>query len=134
MPFFFFVKSVPSHRPTLHQLCHTKQQQRRLKESLLSTYLPHLIPWIRPVYTQSPTMWHRGTVCTNVYERGSTSHAHIFILSVRNHLLCSHAHTLSLLFHKLHVLKRMCVSRKKEGRSFIAQGLADQLTAPPTSL
>lgn len=63
---FFPVKTVPNPRVTMSQQWRRNQQQRSLKERLVSKYQPRLIPWIRPVYTQSPTMWHRGTVHTNI--------------------------------------------------------------------
>lgn len=61
----FLVKTVPDPHLSLYQQCQRNQRLRRAKERLVSTYQPHLTPWTKPVYTQSPTMWHRGTVHTH---------------------------------------------------------------------
>lgn len=55
---------VPSHRRLrLHQLRHRSRRPRRPKESLQSVSPPAATRWTRPVFTQSPTMWRRGTAC-----------------------------------------------------------------------
>lgn len=79
---FFFVKTVLNPHLTLHQQCHRNHQQGRLKERLVSTYQPHIILWTRPVYTQSPTMRHRGTVHTVIL---APLHAYIVLIKIYFH-------------------------------------------------